>query len=241
MCHCLLGSYSSQALLVDKAGEHIRVCLCTCLYCSHEIKKHLLLGRKVMTNLGSLLKSRDITLPTKVHLVKAMVFSSGHVWMWVLDCEESCAQKNWCFWTVVLEKSLESPLDCKEGQSVHSKGDQPWVFFGRTDAKAETPVLWPLHAKSWLIGKVNWCWEGLGAGGEGDDRGWDGWMESLTRWMWVWVNSRSWWWTVRPGVLRFMGSQRVGHGWVTELNWTEGCLREMHIAEEMEMIEKKGN
>ena len=81
-------------------------------------------------------------------------------------------------------------------------------------------VLWPPHAKSWLIGK-DWCWEGLGAGGEGNDRGWDGWMASLTRWTWVWVNSGSWWWTGRPGVLEFMGLQRVGHDWATELNWTE--------------------
>ena len=80
-------------------------------------------------------------------------FSSSHVWMWELDCEESWAPKNWCFWTVVLEKTLESPLDCKEIQAVHSKGDQSWVFFGRNDAKAETPVLWPPHARSWLIGK----------------------------------------------------------------------------------------
>ena len=80
-------------------------------------------------------------------------FSSGHVWMWELDCEEGWAPKNWCFWTVVLEKTLESPLDCKGMQPVHPKGDQPWVFFGRTDAKAETPVLWPPHVKSWLIGK----------------------------------------------------------------------------------------
>ena len=116
--------------------------------CSHEIKRRLLLGRKVMTNLDSTFKSRDITLPTKDHLVKAMVFSSGHVWMWELDCEESWAPKNWCFWTVVLEKTLESPLDCKEIQPVHSKGDQSWVFFGRTDAKAETPILWLPHAKS---------------------------------------------------------------------------------------------
>ena len=124
-----------------------------------------------------------------------------------------------CFWTVVLEKTLESPLDCKEIQQVHSEGDQPWDFFGRNDAKAETPLLWPPHAKSWLIGK-DWCWEGLGAGGEGDDRGWDGWMASLTQWTWVWVNSRSWWWTGRPGVLQFMGSQ--SRTWLsdwTELNW----------------------
>ena len=80
-------------------------------------------------------------------------FSSGHVWMWELDCEEGWAPNNWCFWTVVLEKTLESPLDCKEIQPVHSEGDQPWDFFGRNDAEVETPVLWPPHAKSWLIGK----------------------------------------------------------------------------------------
>ena len=79
--------------------------------------------------------------------------SSGHVWMWELDCEESWAPTNWCFWTVVLEKTLESPLDSKEIQPVHLKGDQSWVFIGRTDAEAETPILWPPHAKSWLIGK----------------------------------------------------------------------------------------
>ena len=147
-------------------------------------------------------------------------FSCGHVWTRELDCEERWAPNNWCFWTVVLEKSLESPLDYKEIQPVYSKGDQPWVFFGRNDAKAETPVLWPPHVKSWLIGQ-DWCWEGLGAGGKGDDRGWDGWMASLTRCTWVWVNSGSWWWTGRPGVLWFMGLQRVGHDWATELNWAQ--------------------
>ena len=135
--------------------------------------------------------------------------------MWELDCEKSWAPKNWCFWTVVLEKTLESPLDCKDIQLVHPKGDQSWDFFGRNDAKAET-VLWPPHGKSWLTGK-DWCWEGLGAGGEGNDRGWDGWMTSPTRWTWVWVNSGSWWWTGRPGMLQFMGSQRVGHDWATDL------------------------
>ena len=139
--------------------------------------------------------------------------------MWELDYEESWAPKNWCFWTVVLGKTLESALDCKKVQPAHLKGDQSWVFFGRTDAKAETPVLWPPHAKSWLIAK-DWCWEGLGAGEEGDKREWDGWMASPTRWTWVWVNSGRWWWTGRPGVLRFMGSQRVGHDWATELNWS---------------------
>ena len=148
-------------------------------------------------------------------------FSCGHVWMWKLDCEENWVLKNWCFWTVVLEKTRESPLDCKEIQPVHSEGNQPLDFLGGNDAKAETLVLWPLHAKTWLIGKDS-CWEGLGAEGEGDDRGWDDWMASLTRWTWVWVNSGSWWGTGRPGMLQFMGLQRVGHDWVTELNWTDG-------------------
>ena len=119
---------------------------------SHEIKRRLLLGRKVMTNLDSILKIRDITLPTKVQS-QSYGFSSGHVWMWELDYKESWEQKNWWFWTVVLEKTLESPLNCKENQRVHPKGDQSWVFIGRTDVEAETPILWPPDAKSWLIGK----------------------------------------------------------------------------------------
>ena len=125
--------------------------------CSHEIKRCLLLGRKdaysMLTNLESILKIRDITLPTKVHLVKVIGFSSGHVWMWELDYKESWAPKNWCFWTVVLEKTLESPLDCTEIQPVHPKGNQSWVFVGRTDVEAETPILWPPDARSWLIWK----------------------------------------------------------------------------------------
>ena len=120
--------------------------------CSQEIKRRLLLRRKVMINLDSILKSRDITLSTKVHLVKAMVFPVV-VYGCELDCEESWALKNWCFSTVVLEKTCESPLDCKEIQPFHPKADQSWVFIGRTDAKAETPVLWPPDVRSWLIGK----------------------------------------------------------------------------------------
>ena len=106
-----------------------------------------------MTNLDRILKSRDITLSTKVHLSQGYGFSSGHAWMWELDFKESWALKNWCFWTVVLEKTLESPLDCKEIQPVHPKGDQSWVFIGRTDFEAATPILWPPDVKSWLIGK----------------------------------------------------------------------------------------
>ena len=121
--------------------------------CSHEIKRCVFPGRKVMTNLDSILKSRDIMLPNKGPSSQGCGFSSGHVWMWELDCEEGWAPKNWCFWTVVLEKTLESPLDCKEIQPVHPKGDQSWVFNGRTLAEAETLVLWPPNAKSWLIGK----------------------------------------------------------------------------------------
>ena len=123
--------------------------------------------------------------------------------------------KNWCFWTVVLEKTLESPLDCKEIQPVHPKGDRSWDFFGGNDAKAETPVLWPPHEKSWLIGKDSDAGRDSGQEEKGtaEDE-----MAGWTRWTWVWVNSGSWWWTGRPGVLWVMGSQRVGHDWATSLS-----------------------
>ena len=134
-----------------------------------------------------------------------------------LDYKESWAPKNWCFWTVVLEKTLESPLDCKEIQPDHPKGNQPWVLVGRTDAEAETSTL-ATSCEELTHWKRPWCWQGLGAGGEGDDRGWDGWMVSPTGWMWVWVNSGSWWWTGRPGVLQSMGSKESDR---TEwLNWS---------------------
>ena len=105
------------------------------------------------------------------------------------------------FWTAVLEKTLESPLDCKEIQPVHPKGDQSWVFIGRTDAKAETPILWPPHANSLIHQKSPWCWERLRAGGKEGIRGWDGWMASLMQWTWTWANFRRWWGTGRPSVL----------------------------------------
>ena len=145
-------------------------------------------------------------------------FSIGHVWLWELDCEESWVPKNWCFWTVVLEKTLESLLDCREIQPVHSKRDQSWVLIGRTCWSWNSNTL-ATSCKELIHWKRPWCWEGLGAGGEGDDRGWGGRMASPTQWTWVWVNSRSWWWTGRPGMLQFLGSQRVGHDWATELNW----------------------
>ena len=147
-------------------------------------------------------------------------FSSSHVWMWELDYKESWALKNWCFRTVVLEKTLESLLDCKEIQPVHPKGNQSWIFIGRTDAEAEIPILWPPDVKNLLSRKdldagKYWRQEDKGM------TGWDGWMASPTWWTWVWVSSRSWWWTGKPDVLQSMGLQTVGHDWATELNWTD--------------------
>ena len=122
--------------------------------CSHEIKRQLLLGRKAMTNLDSVLKSRDIILPTKVHIVQGYGLPSFHIWLWKLDCEEGRAPKNWCLQTVVLEKTPESPLDSKGSKPVNLKGTQPWILTGRTDAEAEAPVLWSPDANRWLTGKV---------------------------------------------------------------------------------------
>ena len=166
----------------------------------------------------ALLKSRDVTLPTKVRLVKAMVFSSSYVWMWNLDYKEGWAPKNGCFWTVVLEKTLESPLDCKEIQPVHPKGNQSWVFMERLMLKLNFQyfghLMWRADSfeKTLMLGKT----EGRK---RRDNRGWDGWMASPTQRTWVWVSSGSWWWTGKPVALQSMGSQRVGHDWVTELNW----------------------
>ena len=137
--------------------------------------------------------------------------------MWELDCEESWVPKNWCFWTVVLEKTLESPLECKEIQPVHPKGDQSWVFIGKTcwSWNFNTLATWCEELTHW---KRPWCWEGLWAGGEGDDRGWDDWMASPTQQTWVWVNSRSWWWTERPGCAAIQGDVAEQLNW-TGLNW----------------------
>ena len=120
--------------------------------CGHEIKRHVFFGRKAMTNPDSMLKSWDITLPASLSS-QSYGFSSGHIWIWELDYKERWMLKNLCSWTVVLEKTLESPLDYKEIQPVHPKGDQSWVFIGRTDAETETPTLWPPDAKSWLTWK----------------------------------------------------------------------------------------
>ena len=177
---------------------------------------NVLLGRKVMTNLDSIFKSRNIILPKNVRLVKAVVFP-----VVMYGCESWSVKKAECWKIDAFElwcwRRLESPLDCKEIQPVHSKGDQSWVFIERTDAETNSNTL-ATSCEELTHWKRLWCWEGLGAGGEGvNNRGWDGWMASLTRWTWVCVNSGSWWWTGRPGMLWFMGSQRVGHDWVTEL------------------------
>jgi hypothetical protein len=122
--------------------------------------------------------------------------------------EEGWASKNWFFWIVELEKTLESPLDCKEIKPVNLKGNQSWIFIGRTDGWS-----WSSNTLATWCGKLTQskrprCWERLRAGGKGDDRGWDGWMASLTQWRWVWASSRRWWRTGKPGVLQFMGLQR---------------------------------
>ena len=155
-------------------------------------------------------------------------FSSSHVWMWELDCEESWAPKNWCFWTVVLERTLDSPLDCKEIHQSILKKISPGCsleglmlklklqYFGHLMQRADS------FEKTLMLGKIE------GAGGEGDDRRWDGWMASPTQWTWVWVGSGSLWWTGRPGMLQFMGSQRAGHDWGTELNRKKKLLLWCH-------------
>ena len=183
--------------------------------CSHEIKRCLFLGRKVMTNLDSILKSRDITLPTKVHLVKAVVFP-----VLMYGCENWALKKaeHWRIdaFELWLEKVLESPLDCKGIKPVHPKGDQSWVFTGRADVEAETPILWPPDTKNWLLGKdadagKDWRWEEKGMT-EDEMVGWHHQLDGH--------EFGSWWQTGRPGVLRSMESQKVRHDWVTELNWT---------------------
>ena len=168
-----------------------------------------------MTNLDSILKSRDITLPTKVHLVKAMVFPV------VMYGYESWTVKKADHWRVdafelwYWRRLLRVPWTARRSNQSILKETSPGCSLEGLMLRLKLQY----SCEELTHWKRLWYWEGLGAGGEGDDRGWDGWMASLTRWTWVSVNSGSWWWTGRPGVLRFMGSQRVAHDWVTELNW----------------------
>ena len=162
--------------------------------CSHEIKRRLLFGRKAMTNLDSISKSRDIA--NKGLSSQSYGFSNSHVWMWELDSKESWVVKNWCFWTVVLQKTLKSPLDSKEIQPVHPKGNESWIFNGRWSWNSNTVATW---CEGLTHLKRPWCWERLKAGGERDNRGLDCWIASLTQWTWVWASSR--WRTGKPGML----------------------------------------
>ena len=143
--------------------------------------------------------------------------------MWELDHKEDWAPKNWCFWTVVLEKTLESHLDYKEIKLVNPKESQPWIFIGRTGAEAEAPILWPLDVKSQLIGKDPDLGKIEGKRRREGQR--MRWLDGIIDWMdIIWANSRSWWWTRKPGMLQSMGSQRVGQDQVTELNCSSSCF-----------------
>ena len=156
-------------------------------------------------------------------------FSSSHVWMWELDHIENWALKNWCFWTVVLEKTLESPLDCKEIQPVNPKGNQPWIIHWKDWCWSWSSNLLATWCKKPTHWKRPWCWERLRAGGEGEDRGWDGWMASPTQWTWVWAKSERQWRTERSGVLQSMRSQRIRHDLVAKQQWVRVALRTLDL------------
>ena len=194
-------------------------------HCSHEIKRRLLLGRKVMTNLDSIFKSRDITLSTKVHLLKAMVFPVVMYGCENWTVKKAEHQRILCFWTVVLEKTLESPLVCKEIQPVHPEGNQSWIFIGRTFAEAEALILWPPDANNWLIGKdpdagKDWRWQEKGT----TENEMVGWHHQLYGLEFEQAQGVSHSWTGKPGVQQLIGSQRVWHDWATELNCTESFV-----------------
>ena len=183
--------------------------------CNHEVKRHLLLGRKTMTNLYSILKNRDITLPTKVHLINALVFP-----VLMYGCESWTTKKAehrridsfelWC-WKRLLRVTWTARI---YNQSILKKSvlniywkDWCWSWNSNTSATlSEELTHW----------KRPWCWERLRLGGEGNNRGWDGWMASLTQWTWIWVSSGSWWWTGKPGVLWSMWSQSIRHNWTEQ-------------------------
>ena len=194
--------------------------------CSHEIKRCLLLGRKTMTNLDSLLKSRDIALLTKFHIVKTITVVMYGWKNWTIS-KENWVPKNWCFWIVGLERTLESPLDCKEIQPVNPKGNQSWIFIGRTDAEGETPKLWPPDAKNWLIGKdldamKGWRQEAKGTT-EDEMVGWHHWLSGHE-------------FEQTPGDSEEQGSPVCCSPWdhkdsdtIERLNWTELTHRESHV------------
>ena len=186
--------------------------------CSHEVKRPLLLGRKAMTNLDSMLKSRDITLPKKVHLVKAMLFPVVMYGCesWTIkkaECRRIDAFELWC-----RRRLLRVPWSARRSNQAVLKEISPEYSLEGLMLKLKLQYLghWCEEPTLW---KGPWCWESLKAGGGGDDREWDGCMVSPTQWTWVWVGFRSWWWTGKPGMLQSMGLQRVRHNWVTELNW----------------------
>ena len=208
--HWLAGHEFEQALGVgDRQRSLTRCNTCGCKKsdmserlnwsgdCSHEIKRCLLIGRKTMTSLDSILKKQRHYFANKGLSSQSYGFSSSHVWMWDLDHKESWVPKNWWFWTVVMENTLESPLDCKEIKPFNLKGNQSWIFTGKADAKAEASILWPPDMKSWHTGKRSWCWKRLKEGGEGDNRRWVGWVVSPILWTSVWAT----WWAGKPGVL----------------------------------------
>ena len=188
-------------------------------YLSHEIKRRLLLGRNVMTNLDSILKSREINLPTKICLFKAMVFLVviyGYE-NWTIKKAERRridAFELWCW-----RRLLRVPWTARRSNQSILKEINPECSLEGVALKLKLQYFG--HVMQELTHwKRPWCWERLKAGGERDNRGWDGWMASSTQWTWAWVNSVSWWWIGRPVVLQSMGSKRVGHDWATELNWT---------------------
>ena len=190
---------------------------------SHEIKRHLLLGRKAMTNLDSILKNRDITLPKKVHLVRAMVFP-----VVMYGCEKIEQQRIdvfelWCWrWL------LRVPWTARRSNQSILKGISPeYSLEGLMVKLKHQQITWCAELSYW---KRSWCWERLKAGGEGHNRGWDGWMASLTQWTWVWASSWSWWWAQKPRMLQSTGSQSVRQNWLTEMNW---CWMKIHVNQEV--------
>ena len=189
--------------------------------CSHEIKRCLLLGRKVMTNLENILKSRDITLPTKVHLVKAMVFPVViyECKSWTIKKDEHQRTDAFGLWLrTVKRRLLRVPWTARRSNQSILKEISPEYALEGLMLKLKFQYFGHLMQRTDSF-KRPWCWERVKVGGEGDDRGWDGWMASLTRWTWVWVNSRSPWWTGRPGVLHAVHGVAKSQTWLsTELN-----------------------